>query len=63
MYTEFWWGHLRERDYLEDRGVDREIKLIRIFRKLDKRIDWIVLALDRNSWRALLNAVMKLRFP
>jgi hypothetical protein len=63
VYTEFWWGHLRERDYLEDRGVDREIKLIRIFRKLDKRIDWIVLALDRNSWRALLNAVMKLRFP
>ena len=62
MYTEFWWGHLMERDYLEERGVDREIKLIWIFRKLDERIDWIVLAQDKNSWPALVNAVMKHRF-
>jgi len=51
-----------ERDYLEERGVDREIKLIWIFRKLDERIDWIVLAQDKNSWPALVNAVMKHRF-
>jgi len=27
VYTGFWWGNLRERDHLEDPGVDRRIKL------------------------------------
>jgi len=63
VYTEFWWGHLRERGYLEDRSLDGEIKLMWVFRKLGERITWIVLAQDRDSWRALVNAVMNLRFP
>ena len=33
MHTGFWWGNLRERDHLEDRGVDRRIILNYIFRK------------------------------
>jgi hypothetical protein len=32
-YTGFWWGNLRERDHLEDLGVDGRITLRWIFRK------------------------------
>jgi len=31
----FWWGNLRERDHMEDPGVDGRIILGRIFRKWD----------------------------
>jgi len=35
VYTGFWWGNLRERDYLEDPDLDRGIILKWIFRKRD----------------------------
>ena len=34
-YTVFWWANLKERDHLENAGVDGRIILRRIFRKLD----------------------------
>ena len=33
MYTGFWWGNLRQRDHLEDIGIDGRRILILIFRK------------------------------
>ena len=33
MYTGFWWGNLRERDYLEDPGVYGRKILRWIFKK------------------------------
>jgi len=63
--TGFWWGNLRERDYLEDLCVRRRIILRWAFRKWDVGggMDWLDLAQDRDRWWALVNAVMNLRVP
>jgi len=33
VYSGFWWGNLRERDHVEDPGIDGRITLRWIFRK------------------------------
>jgi len=55
VYIEFWRGNLRERDHLEDPGLGGRIILRWIFRKWEGGKEWIDLALDRDSWRALVN--------
>jgi len=64
VYTVFWWENLRERDHLEDPGVDGWIILRWLFRKWDVGA-WAgsSLLMDRDRWRALVNAVMALRVP
>jgi hypothetical protein len=47
-HTGFWWGYPRERDHLEDLGVDRKIILRWIFEKWDEVMDWIDLARERD---------------
>jgi len=38
VHARFWWGNPRERDHLEDPGVDEIIVLSWIFRKWDVEI-------------------------
>jgi len=64
VYTGFWWGNLRERDHLGDPGVDWIGNIKADLQEVGCRnIDWIELAQNRDSWRALVNAVMNLQFP
>jgi hypothetical protein len=63
-YTGFWRGNLRKREHLGDPDVDGRIILRRIFQEVGcGEMDWIELAQDRDRWRALVNAVMKIRVP
>ena len=64
VYTGFCWGNLRERDHLEDPGMDGRIILRLIFRNwVVGGMDQIYLAEDRDRWRELVNAAMNIRVP
>jgi hypothetical protein len=65
MRTGYWWESQKERKRplgrLRRRWVD-DIKMDLREIGWDGR-DWIVLAQDRDQWRALVNTVMNLRVP
>ena len=66
VHTGFWWGSLREENYLENSGVGWRIILKLIFEECEgwrEGMDLIDLAQDRERWRSLVNAVMNLRVP
>ena len=49
MHRGFGWGSLREREYLEDPGLDVKIILKWVFRKYNGGLDCIDLAQDRGE--------------
>jgi hypothetical protein len=51
---------MREEDHLEDPGIDGD-NLKMYLREMGWGHGWIRLPRDRDRWRALVNAVMKLR--
>jgi len=62
--TGFWWGNLRERDHLEEPGIDGRIIVRKIYRKWDGGgMDWIDLAQKRDRWWVLVNMAMNLLVP
>jgi len=54
--------YMEERSHLEELDADGSIILPWVFKKFDGGgINWIDLTQDRDRWRDLLNAVLKLR--
>jgi hypothetical protein len=46
---------------MEDPGVDGRIRVKWIFMKWNGVMGWIDVAQNRDKWRALVNAVIKIR--
>jgi hypothetical protein len=63
VYTGVWWENLRERDYLEDVGIDGRKILKRTSNTLDQNMQWIGLAQYRARGWALVNVVMDILVP
>jgi hypothetical protein len=63
VYTGFWWGNLRERDFLEDLSIDGKIILKWFFKRWDGGMDWNYLAQHKCRWQAPANALMNFLFP
>jgi hypothetical protein len=62
LHKGIWWRNVRERDPLEDTGIDGRIILRWVFRKWNEG-HGMVLTLGRDRWRALENAIMNIRIP
>ena len=61
MHREFWWESLREGGHLKYPGVDGKI-ILKCLQEVGQGMDWFDLAQRRERGRALVNAVMNLRF-
>jgi hypothetical protein len=48
--TRFWWESLKERDHLEDQGIDGNGILMDLGETGWRGVDWICLAQERDWW-------------
>jgi hypothetical protein len=62
VHTRLWWGDLKERDHLEDLGIDRRVVLKCILKKWDVEV-WAGLTWLMKGWWAVVNVVMNLQVP
>jgi hypothetical protein len=60
----FWYGNLKERNYLEVINMDKGTELKCYQKEVEwEGVGWTHLAQNRDQWRALVNTVMSLRVP
>ena len=62
-YKVFGSENLRERDHLEDLGIDGRLILKWMIKNWNGGMDWSDLVQDRDRWVAFVNAVINFRFP
>jgi hypothetical protein len=55
-----WWESPREKDHLQDQGIDRMGSKWTLGRLAEGGVEWIWLAQDRDCWLALVNVMMNL---
>ena len=59
VHTWFWWGQLKERDNLEDLGIDRSMILKVDFKETGwEGRDWIHVVCDEYKWWAVVSTVI-----
>ena len=57
---EVWWGKLKERDYLEYRGLGGRVIVKYIIKDIFcEGLGWIDLAEGTDKWWPILNTIMK----
>jgi hypothetical protein len=59
--TFFWWESPKERDHLDDQGVDGRMGSQCILGRMAGGVEWIQLTQDRSQWRSFVNTEMNLR--
>jgi len=57
----FGWGNVKERDHLEDPGVDVRIIFKEILKTEWEGVEWIRLVPDRDKWQAVVAMATKIR--
>jgi hypothetical protein len=63
MTVDSWLENPMERDHAEDMVVNGRV-ILKCFKEIvPNRVDYILLAVDRDRWPGLLNVLPDIRFP